>query len=101
MHEQRPPHQVGRQPRYYLDGIVAGANLDVPGVRTARAGQLGDAVLYPEYEDLGLDWPGDVKTGDPTTSLLLQSGLAIAATPARVTFMLCASRPCRLTTGNS
>src|SRR5690348_13476937 len=102
VHEQRLAHQVRRQPGHHVDGVVLGADLDVPGVRTARPGELGGAVLHPEHEDLGLDRPGDVEAPDRTGSpLLLQSGLAIAATPARVTFMLCASRPCRLTAGKS
>ncbi|MEA2656304.1 MAG: hypothetical protein QOI23_1669, partial [Chloroflexota bacterium] len=69
-----------------------GGNLYVPGVWSARSGQLGPTLLHAEHKHFGLDRTLDRPWR--ARRRWAQAGSALASTWARVTFMLCDSPAC-------
>src|ERR1700737_1260641 len=99
MHQERLAHQIARQAADNLNGVVVGADFDVPRVRTAGPGQLRHGATETKHEDLCLDRSAGVER----RQILgwVQTGCAMASTCSGVTCMLCASRPCFYTAGIS
>jgi hypothetical protein len=57
MDEPRRPEDVCHDPIDDLDRMVGLPQLDEPGRRAARAGQLDAVTVQPNHEDFGLDGP--------------------------------------------
>jgi hypothetical protein len=87
MDQQGRAHQVAREPRDDLHGIVLLGDLDEPGIGTAWPSELGLTCFQPEHKDLGLNRPRNAP-GRVGSSVRTQIGFAMASTCSRVAFML-------------
>lgn len=86
MNQHRVAHQPPGETGDDLDRVVIGADLDVPGVRSAGTRQLGHRSGEAKHEDLGLNRPFGVEAS--CAFGIAQSERAMARTCSRVTVML-------------